>query len=206
MFLAFAVIVATLVGQGLTLPPLIRRFGLVTRDEQDVVLVAEARRRLTVMALSRIDDLAQTDRFPDRGDGPDPDRLRVPAGPHRPPARGDRAAGRRRRVTARTAAGRRRRRPARRRPRGRTRAAPAGHRRRADRARPAGRPPEDHRAGGRRGAGRPRRRRDDHAPLTTDRRPEHALQGASGETPCRYRLLIECTGFPVRRRMGPGSG
>jgi CPA1 family monovalent cation:H+ antiporter len=64
VFLAFAVIVATLVGQGLTLPPLIRRLGLVTRDEQDVVLVAEARRRLTVVALSQIDDLGQTGRFP----------------------------------------------------------------------------------------------------------------------------------------------
>ena len=30
VFLTFAVIVATLVGQGLTLPPLIRRLGLVT--------------------------------------------------------------------------------------------------------------------------------------------------------------------------------
>jgi CPA1 family monovalent cation:H+ antiporter len=65
VFLAFAVIVATLVGQGLTLPPLIRRLGLVTRDEQDTVLVAEARRRLTVLALSQLDDLAGADRFPD---------------------------------------------------------------------------------------------------------------------------------------------
>jgi Na+/H+ antiporter len=58
VFVTFAVIVVTLVGQGLTLPPLIRRLGLVTRDEQDMVLVAEARRRLTVLALSRIDDLS----------------------------------------------------------------------------------------------------------------------------------------------------
>jgi Na+/H+ antiporter len=65
VFLTFAVIVATLVGQGLTLPPLIRRLGLVTRNEQDVVLAAEARRRLTVIALSRIDDLCRTDRFPE---------------------------------------------------------------------------------------------------------------------------------------------
>jgi len=65
VFLAFAVIVATLVGQGLTLPPLIRRFGLVTRDERDMVLVAEARRRLTMVALSRIEDLSHTDQFPD---------------------------------------------------------------------------------------------------------------------------------------------
>jgi len=65
VFLTFAVIVATLVGQGLTLPPLIRRLGLVTRDEQDAVLVAETRRRLTVMALARLEDLTDTERFPD---------------------------------------------------------------------------------------------------------------------------------------------
>jgi Na+/H+ antiporter len=64
VFLTFAVIVATLVGQGLTLPPLIRRLGLVSRHEQDTVLVAEARRRLTVMALSHIDDLTRGDRYP----------------------------------------------------------------------------------------------------------------------------------------------
>jgi NhaP-type Na+/H+ or K+/H+ antiporter len=65
VFLTFAVIVATLVGQGLTLPPLIRRFGLVTRDEQDMVLMAETRRRLTVLALSRIDDLGLGARVPE---------------------------------------------------------------------------------------------------------------------------------------------
>jgi CPA1 family monovalent cation:H+ antiporter len=64
VFLTFAVIVATLVGQGLTLPRLIRRLGLVTRDQQDAVLVAEARRRLTVSALSHIDGLTRSDRFP----------------------------------------------------------------------------------------------------------------------------------------------
>jgi monovalent cation/hydrogen antiporter len=64
LFLTFAVIVATLVGQGLTLPPLIRRLGLVSRDEQDQVLAAEARRRLVVHALSRIDELAAVDRTP----------------------------------------------------------------------------------------------------------------------------------------------
>jgi monovalent cation/hydrogen antiporter len=64
VFLTFAVIVATLVGQGLTLPPLIRRLGLVSRDERDTVLVAEARRRLTVMALSHLDDLTRSDRYP----------------------------------------------------------------------------------------------------------------------------------------------
>ena len=54
----FAVILATLVGQGLTLPPLIRRLGLISKGEQDQVLAAAARRRLAVLALSRIDELA----------------------------------------------------------------------------------------------------------------------------------------------------
>ncbi len=65
LFLTFAVIVATLVGQGLTLPPLIRRLGLISRDEQDLVLTAEARRRLIVLALTRMDDLAAEGRTPD---------------------------------------------------------------------------------------------------------------------------------------------
>jgi len=65
LFLTFAVIVATLVGQGLTLPPLIRKLGLVTRDEQDRVLAAQARRRLVVLALARIDDLAANGGTPD---------------------------------------------------------------------------------------------------------------------------------------------
>ena len=39
-------------------------------------------------------------------------------------------------------------------------------------------------------------------PATGTNRP----QGASEETPCGNDVLIECTGVPVRRRMGPGSG
>jgi CPA1 family monovalent cation:H+ antiporter len=89
VFLTFAVIVATLVGQGLTLPPLIRRLGLVTRDEQDTVLVAEARRRLTVIARSEIDGLSRDERFPSGGGAANSDRLRIPAGPHRPQAGDD---------------------------------------------------------------------------------------------------------------------
>ena len=65
IFLTFGVIVATLVGQGLTLPPLIRRLGLVTRDQQDLLLTTEARRRLTVVALCHIDDVSQSDQFPE---------------------------------------------------------------------------------------------------------------------------------------------
>ncbi len=65
VFLTFAVIVATLVGQGLTLPALISRLGLVTRDEQEAVLVTEARRRLTVLALNRLEDLTHMRQFPD---------------------------------------------------------------------------------------------------------------------------------------------
>jgi len=66
LFLTFAVIVATLVGQGLTLPPLIRRLGLVSRHEQDMVLTAEARRRLIVLVLTRMDELAAESDTPDR--------------------------------------------------------------------------------------------------------------------------------------------
>jgi len=58
LFLTFCVIVATLVGQGLTLPPLIRKLGLVTGGEQDLVRAAEARRRLIIVALTSIDGLA----------------------------------------------------------------------------------------------------------------------------------------------------
>ena len=65
LFLTFAVIVATLVGQGLTLPPLIRRLGLVSEGEREQVLGAEARRRLAVLALTRIDDLAAGRGTPD---------------------------------------------------------------------------------------------------------------------------------------------
>ena len=64
LFLTFAVIVATLVGQGLTLPPLVRRLGLVGRDERDLILTAEARRRLIVLALARLDDLAADEGTP----------------------------------------------------------------------------------------------------------------------------------------------
>lgn len=64
VFVTFAVIVATLVGQGLTLPPLIRRLGLVTRDEQDTVTLLRTRRRLTQVALKRIEDLGEMGRFP----------------------------------------------------------------------------------------------------------------------------------------------
>ena len=87
LFLTFAVIVATLVGQGLTLPPLIRRLGLVSRGEQDAVLAAEARRRLAVLALARIDDLAAARGTPDDVTERVRTGLRGPARPGRPPAR-----------------------------------------------------------------------------------------------------------------------
>ena len=64
VFITFAVIVATLVGQGLTLPPLIRRLGLVSEGGQDTVQVMRTRRRLTVAALRRLDELGASGRFP----------------------------------------------------------------------------------------------------------------------------------------------
>jgi CPA1 family monovalent cation:H+ antiporter len=65
VFLTFAVIVATLIGQGLTLPLLIRRLGLVSRGEQEELLVIETRRRLTMVALAEIDEADRSRRFPD---------------------------------------------------------------------------------------------------------------------------------------------
>ena len=65
LVLTFAVILVTLVGQGLTLPPLIRRLGLLSKGEQDQILAADARRRLAVLALARIDDLAVATGAPD---------------------------------------------------------------------------------------------------------------------------------------------
>ena len=88
VFLTFAVIVATLVGQGLTLPPLIRRLGLVTRDEQDMVLVAEAPPAADgagTVPHRRPEPMAPV---PRRGGRSHPQRVPVPAGPDRPPARG----------------------------------------------------------------------------------------------------------------------
>jgi CPA1 family monovalent cation:H+ antiporter len=60
IFLAFAVILATLVGQGLTLAPLIRRLGLCDDgSEQDEEL--QARLRTAEAALSRLEEVAPED-------------------------------------------------------------------------------------------------------------------------------------------------
>lgn len=56
MFLAFCVILATLVGQGLTLPLLIRRLG-VADDRADQREEALARREAAAAALARLDVL-----------------------------------------------------------------------------------------------------------------------------------------------------
>lgn len=56
LFLTFCVILATLVGQGLLLPPLIRRLG-VTADDSAEREEAEARRRAIEAALLRLDEL-----------------------------------------------------------------------------------------------------------------------------------------------------
>ena len=58
LFLTFSVIVATLVGQGLTLPWLIRRLGIVASDGPDA---EEAHARLAAVeaATARLDELAR---------------------------------------------------------------------------------------------------------------------------------------------------
>jgi monovalent cation/hydrogen antiporter len=60
IFLAFAVILATLVGQGLTLAPLIRRLGIHDDGEDEREEVA-ARSRLASAALERLDELDGAD-------------------------------------------------------------------------------------------------------------------------------------------------
>ena len=64
IFLAFCVIMATLVGQGLTLPWLVRRLGMVATTGQDA---EEAHARLAAVeaALDRLNELA--DELPERG-------------------------------------------------------------------------------------------------------------------------------------------
>ncbi len=65
IFLTFAVIFATLVGQGLTLPPLISRLGLIDAGEREALDVLRARRRITVSALTHLEAVAEQHRFPD---------------------------------------------------------------------------------------------------------------------------------------------
>jgi CPA1 family monovalent cation:H+ antiporter len=60
LFLAFMVIVVTLVGQGLTLPWLIRRLH-VASDESEAQEERLARRAAVAAALGRLDELAQQD-------------------------------------------------------------------------------------------------------------------------------------------------
>ncbi len=57
IFLTFAVILATLVGQGLTLPWLIRRLGL-QRDDSETQEELRGRLRTTDVALARLEELA----------------------------------------------------------------------------------------------------------------------------------------------------
>ena len=57
IFVAYAVIVLTLVLPGLTLAPLVRRLGLVESEEHKRE-AAEARLRITQAALERLDELA----------------------------------------------------------------------------------------------------------------------------------------------------
>jgi CPA1 family monovalent cation:H+ antiporter len=58
IFLAAVVVVVTLIGQGLTLPPLLRAFGLAEGDEQRR-REALARQRVTEAGLAKLDQLAE---------------------------------------------------------------------------------------------------------------------------------------------------
>ena len=65
VFLAYAVVLLTLVLPGLTLAPLVQRLGL-GQDEARRRADAEARARLTHAALERLQELARDERPPDR--------------------------------------------------------------------------------------------------------------------------------------------
>ena len=57
----FSVIVVTLVGQGMTLPLLIRRLGVVSSGKTAALAEMKAQARLALAALRRLDELAETD-------------------------------------------------------------------------------------------------------------------------------------------------
>jgi len=61
VFLTFAVILATLVFQGLTLPAVIRMLGVHADDEEETREEAKARIRAAEAALARLDDLVEED-------------------------------------------------------------------------------------------------------------------------------------------------
>ena len=65
IFLSFSVILVTLVGQGLTLPPLIRRLDVVEPAERAAREEAATRLRLARAALERLDDLERELDLPD---------------------------------------------------------------------------------------------------------------------------------------------
>ena len=61
IFLAAVVVVVTLIGQGLTLAPLVRVLGLAERDQRQRA-EASARAKVTGAGLARLDELAQAGR------------------------------------------------------------------------------------------------------------------------------------------------
>jgi len=65
IFLSFSVILVTLVGQGLTLPPLTRRLEVVEPVERAAREEAATRLRLARAALERLDDLERELDLPD---------------------------------------------------------------------------------------------------------------------------------------------
>ncbi|HEX7161814.1 MAG TPA: cation:proton antiporter [Trebonia sp.] len=66
LFLAYLVVLVTLLGQGLTLGPLLRRLGLGANPVDQARLRNEARTAAVQAALSRLDQLAEEDELPGR--------------------------------------------------------------------------------------------------------------------------------------------
>ena len=97
LFLTFAVIFATLVLQGLTLPALIKLLGVEDdgADEREELI---GRRAAVDAALARLDELGEAEWTRDDTDRADAADVRVPSAPVRDPRR----RGRRRRTTTRS--------------------------------------------------------------------------------------------------------
>ena len=89
-FITFSLILVTVVGQGLTLPWLIRQLGVIEdgTDEENEEL--KARLVIARAALERVDELEERGMDPGRDDRAGPRALRVPAAALQGPGREDR--------------------------------------------------------------------------------------------------------------------
>ena len=141
-FITFALILVTVVGQGLTLPWLIRRLGVVEDGSEEENEELRARLVIARAALERVDELESRGLDPRRHRRAGPPALRVPPAALQDPGGEDRGRGRARgglaRLSADDARDLRRPAPGARRPAQQPRDLGRGHAPRRARARPGG--------------------------------------------------------------------